>query len=337
MTTFSELVNLTLPFTHPYFISEKWLCGVSKFSQAIPDFPANVLCLETSLSPAQNFFDLSFFLNFSKKSMTSLRQLCEETLGEKVENNSWGYLISFFTAKSGKKFLKKSGISHLGLELDFDEKKKFITQPNLFIPMPPNADSKMLTQCIRHFFFMHCLSSNTLSLAENCFKNLSPGFFCRYLGFMLARTNDSIRLQISTMEGNFLGYDRLLTTLGYTSSLEPLRLMYEKFRPFCFSTMLQLDIKDFINNRIGLELHPKKSNLLEWKENMSNILRVLREENLISSFEESLLFQWIGAQKKFVQSKDDYKIHARTINHIKIVVDKGKIIQTKAYLVSRII
>jgi hypothetical protein len=334
MLSLAQLIKLYTPFIYPHLISEACLRRMEAFifsfshELASRDFYFEHILNQSARTPRSLDFIFSvYFSDFSSQKFSELLEV--SPLLKKCKN--WMALNNFLKEANGAQFLQEEAIDHLSLEFDFNDPSHWPPQPNVHIPISENRGFNLS-------FHQKLKSLFNLELSEQVFRNLtmccaSARLFhlnhC-YSSLMLGRTRKVSRLNLIQMQPNIGNLEGFLQEIGHQNKLDLTRSLFKEMLPFLGAILLQVDVGEEIGKRIGFELHPKRNTLKEQMQNTQQISELLHQAQLLSEQDLFNLMQWMGAREEIV-SAGKKEVSARSVNHLKIVLEENQIVLTKAY------
>jgi hypothetical protein len=236
------------------------------------------------------------------------------------------------------------GISHVVLEFDIRLHAAPVPVPCVFLALKPEVsrDAQGLIEIIlRKLGVPH--ASGLRAMVRRCLDALPSGAGISYLGAMVSRATELIRLNVAGMAPDiFLDY---LGRIGWTGPVNELDSSARRAMAHVDYIELAFDLSDVVLPRIGLECFLRKQPPEEPR--WPALLDHLVAEELCSRAKRQALLSWPGLLQRstlpgawprslmwgelFLQDRA-WSVFMRRLNHVKLVHEAGRPVEAKAYL-----
>ena len=330
--TMEDYLKVVTPHLRPELVSPEALSRIRALAQILPPF--SPVLLECRLGAGQPRVDFEVYFSCVAPSLPeiflnhptwrSFQEICQE----------WTELESSLHQK----------VKHLWLEFDVDEQPVQVPVPCIFFSLnqktvsEPQELIEMASRLLNHP--VSSLLESNLRLSMDC---LPAKARITYLGAMLSRSNQAVRIVISGIRPDqVIDY---LVQIGWKNPTDTLQSLVSKLSEFVDHIQLAYDVGETVMPRIGLECF-----LLEQPKNETRwqlFLDYLVETGLCTPAKQNALFAWPGFFQKVSQPElwpnsltwgdlflgaRAFSIFIRNINHIKIIYQPGASLEAKAYL-----
>jgi hypothetical protein len=237
------------------------------------------------------------------------------------------------------------GVNVMGLEFDVPLVDAApVRSPALFFELDREADLAA-PQLVRltSQLLGNSLAADCAALLGKCLSVLPARSAPFQLGAMLSRPSQAVRLVVSDMPPDELA--RYLRDIGWIGDNEPLTAAMSALADRAESFALSMDLAHSVHRRIGIECYVAggPSFVDQWR----LLLEGLVERGLCTSAQADALLAWNGVSQEN-SCPDTWPRHlrwgdrllasraisviARTLGHVKLVVEPGLPMQAKAYL-----
>ena len=237
------------------------------------------------------------------------------------------------------------GVNVMGLEFDVPLVAVApVRSPALFFELDREADlaAPRLVRLTSELLG-NPLAADCAALLGKCMSALPARSAPFQLGAMLSRPSQAVRLVVSDMPPDEL--PRYLREIGWNGDNESLIAAMAAFAGRAESFALSMDLAHSVHRRIGIECYVAGGPRFvdQWR----LLLEGLVERGLCTSAQADALLAWNGVSQED-SCPDTWPRHlrwgdrllasraisviARTLGHVKLVVEPGRSMQAKAYL-----
>lgn len=239
-----------------------------------------------------------------------------------------------------------NSVSNIWLEFDLQRQSNTnkLSVPAVFITPQKELEKKQLLEVVSTAYAIllpHADRSRCISHLQKYSEIFWPQGRIKYVGFMLSRKSSVTRVLITGSEmGAAVQFIRKVYAHPLAASV---RHILDTVGELCSDVMLSVDIDEAISKRIGVELFFDQDG--KGYRELAKILDFLVQQELCTENKREHLLKWPGQSdpgncegvwpghliiQSLVRPVDEFSIIERRINHVKLVVDHGRI-QAKAY------
>lgn len=237
------------------------------------------------------------------------------------------------------------GVLNFVLEFDVEAPRDEIPAPSVFAALarPPAPGAELATSVVREQLRPTPLA-RLRQQVDRCLDALVPGAFVNHAGAMTVREPRVVRLNVGGV-----GPDRVpqcLAAMGWDGDLEHIRSAVARLEPWTDSLDLALDVSETgLMPRLGFEcfLHRQPADEPRWQGLLDQLVRL----GLCAPDKAQALVRWPGVDRQGtspgpwplalvvadrILAERVVSFFVRRINHLKVIVDGGRMREAKAYL-----
>jgi hypothetical protein len=237
-------------------------------------------------------------------------------------------------------FLPKE-FGHVALEFDIPEGASPVPVPAFFLSLHSDASNSDTLIRMSSRVLGRRLPLSFESYIAHCVDSLPSPSYVGYLGLMLSRAQESVRLISRIATDRIVEY---LRKIGWVGTQEPLERLLAELTTLTDFICLSFDAGDRIMPRLGFECYLTKQPKHEPR--WSLLLERLNEMNLCSGAKKDALLSWPGYTRERTEEspansseQSSWKnpflnsvASIRKISHLKILYDSHARLEAKAYL-----
>jgi len=331
-----DYLKVVTPHLHSDLVTPNALSHLQALAQILPPFSyAGVECRlgANSYQAVDLFVSLPHYLN----------NLPPQFLTHPIWQTLQAFQCEWLEPTS---FLSKS-VKNVALEFDITGQPPEVPIPSLFVEFNRKMDSdnntlRLIDTLLKQFNrpFSKKLEGNL----QQCLDALPAGARIIYLGIMLSRPTEAVRIVIEELKPeDILEY---LRQIGCFDTTDTLGNLVQTLSHFVDKIgFLDLDVSEFIHAQIGLECFFDKQPLSEPRWQL--FFDYLVENGLCSSNKKEAFLAWPGFSQPEYEpslwpthlnwgdaffSEQAVSAFFRKINHIKMVYHPNKPLEAKGYL-----
>jgi hypothetical protein len=284
--------------------------------------------------------DLGFSVSRSQAGAAALGgRLADPLLEQAIADPCWRRLRDFAHDWSAAASPLATRVPFLFLEVDAGDHAAAIPVPSVFLGLDwllselAEADGAQSVLALDEVLAAASslrsgrFDARTVDAARYCFSSLPPGGVLLHAGVMLARRGESLRLSVVVPRAQHGAY---LSAIGRENCARALAAVIERYAACAGfehpGSQVQLDFDPAsADTRVGLTLRP--TDYRAWPA----LLRGLVEDGLCEPIRAAGLLRWSGASLEQIDEGQPPCPVARTIEHVKLVCQEGRLAGAKAY------
>ena len=251
-----------------------------------------------------------------------------------LENPFWKKISHLFAAWNNPEHILSKMVVDFWLEFDWQETSYNII-PNIFFSLQNKnhldrlAQGQSIKQVLDEIYkilFEIPFPVNMATVVNSCIINLPKEARIRYIGFMVPRKTEVVRLEISHPDAEtFFSY---LHKIGWPGEEEVIREQTFLFSKKLDSIMYNLNIGNEILPYLGLELFSKELRKSVCGPLHMEVLDFLASQSLLLESKREGLIRFIGRKSvSFLYPV----LYLSGINHFKFAYKKNKPLELKGY------
>lgn len=327
-----DYLRVVTPYLDSELFSLKSLGEIQKIAKYLPH--SSLAGFECRLGESQTKVDFQISVNPHSFKITK----------EFMESSTWKKILNFFQDLQ-MSFLLKEQIKRIGLEFDLPNDQPWVLPiPCIFFHLNPlsiDETQALIILILKSLDYEY--SSSLQHNLQTCYNSLPNGANIKYVGLMLSRSNQALRIIINGLVNEQL--IQYLEKIGWSASTEPLYKLVSQLTLFSDMIALALDVGKTIQPKIGLECFINKSPSEDPRWNL--LLDYLVEQRLCTLAKHQAILAWPGICMKsdhpdlwpsnllwgdrFVNSQG-VSVFWRKISHIKLSYHSSLPLEAKAYL-----
>lgn len=335
-----HLFELLSPFLQSELVSAKERNKIKMLMHTLP--PLSGVIIECRLGQGKGEVDFSIRATASDRGCEAFAgchpffELPSQWLTDPVWKNIRKFCQQWLNANSPI----HHHVENIWLEFDSETQNKKIPIPCIFFDV--NGENKNKYQWITHNT-LQTLINNPLKekVKDNLLLYLDmlpSGSQIHYIGAMMSRQNQHLRLTLLMDGNNILSY---LIAIGHRLMVDRLHSELKWLLHYSDTLSVNIDVQNMTVPKIGLEVKPQTKSL------MTLLLDDLIRKGLCTKQKRDALLNWSGQSPELnydhilknvslcapppFQSNISI-FHTRRINHIKIVFKPNRKVEAKAYL-----
>jgi hypothetical protein len=260
-----------------------------------------------------------------------------------LERYSWSRLHKFCEAWSDSNSCFHSTISEIWLEFDINESTQLLI-PSIFIGISRDItdleQAFNVTKLAIEMLWNKSINDNLYSNLHRCFANCKTPARISYVGIMLSRQIEALRINVSSLSPNQITF--YLQEIGYSESTNEIETLVLQLLDIVDDVRVCLDIGAAVYPQVGLECSFRQQHGLEplW----FTLLDYLVERGLCTPEKREGLLSWPGHITPVFSSLSwsthltpeslvqPLNILERGLSHIKITHKPQRPLEAKAYL-----
>ncbi len=316
-----------------------------EFLTHLPKMNCNFYGYECPLDGDEYWVDLSIRMPLFVADLYSLLKSFHkgEVSHEISKSELWSLYFAFLQKAQEHDFFWQENIDFMWTEFDVGSSSQWPPDPNLYFPGPQVKD---LVKCCRGFFSLLKIDADLPAalLSKVCDECLSKNLKINFVGFMLPRTRQGVRLCVDSLSTSGKALGDFLDKVGYLHKREELINFIQKIAPFISHVVLHIDLSEQIQSKLGIECSFLSDlTFSERRKRWEAFLQFLVHEGFTTPEKQKGALSWIGGfyesldQSVFypnsaVSSKNptSYLQVIRNIHHIKFIYNPESHQQIKA-------
>jgi len=254
-------------------------------------------------------------------------------------NSNWQSIGVFLNKWADKTTLTNKTIENVWLEFDNEKEKGLLPTPSLFFDIDRknqlSLDSKLevVETALQHL--QEAPSTACLLNIRHCLNLVPNTAQLYYIGKMFSRKTAALRLCILGMKPKEIPF--YLSSIDWAGNMQEVGLLLKKYTQHVASFILDLEIADTLQNKLGLEVSLDARKPILWDDFFS----LLVKHGYCSKEEAVKLLGWRGKvsmpkgsfqQKLSKLMNREVRYLIRRINHVKFGVNKNGELSVKVYL-----
>jgi type 2 lantibiotic biosynthesis protein LanM len=309
---------------------------LARVMEQIPDALTTLFYLETRLADDAN---VDLVLRVGEEARTQL------STGTAWQGGSpaWQRVCALAAAWDGPSPFAEA-LHHLWLEFDVDATSRALV-PGVFACFgelaPPHYSPERWHRYARAALAPLCDGAPSPALARElalCFAALPAGAYVPYVGVMLGRSDESVRLCITGLSADALA--AYLAAVGWPVQRSDVMSLVEDLSavhpagPLHGAGMLHLDLTAQGTWRVGLEFACQRPPQLRGELREGALIERLVALGLASNEKGAALHRWPGGSATRAPDGQE-RVLVRRVNHVKLVLRPDRAPEAKAYLAAR--
>jgi hypothetical protein len=335
----ADLIEGIAPYLHRNLVSSKALHRVRTLTRLLP--PSSGAGLECPLDHGNSTVDFSLRVNSSDDSLEAFagaHPVFHLPAGL-LEEPGWQCIREFCSQWMGASPFRQH-VENVWLEFDLDAPSTQVPTPSVFFDSP-KADKSTQERVVNTA--LETLLGEPIPLPvkhslSHCFDLLPPNAKIYYIGGMLSRWSDKIRLTVLIEPQHVMEY---LARIGWHYPADNLHRVTTRLPVYADRVTLHLDVGGTIGPKIGIEVKPVPP--LKWLLLLGHLVKA----GLCTPQKRQALLAWPGRSDELNDREIREKVltraptpmgvgvssvFVRRLNHIKIVCQPNDLPEAKAYL-----
>ena len=318
------------PYLDSRLVSADAFSLINAFAKSLPPFSAAFL--ECRLGANEPRVDFAVRLS-AESAADSFQKVSAE--------REWKICLDAYHDWLRQHSLLPEEFGHIALEFDIPEASSPILVPAVFLSLHSAASDKNSLIGMSSRILDRRLPASFESYIAHCVDSLPGQAYMGYLGLMLSRAQDAVRLISRISTDRIVEY---LRKIGWVGAKEPLEQLLAELATLTDFVCLSFDAGDRVMPRLGFECYLSKQPKHERRWRL--LLERLVEMNLCSGPRKDAVLSWPGYTRERttaspVNSKEGSSWNnpflnpvalIRKISHLKILYDSHARLEAKVYL-----
>ena len=342
MISLADTLERVLPRTTPTLVNRSVRERLGVVASELPAALSDWLYLEFGLDAASERVDLIVRVTADRRALIAPGHPVQP-FGDRLRMHPlWGRVEALARAWTDPAGPLEATVSGIWLEFDLDPGRAPEVAPGVFVDFTRAAftggsavERAALAEAAVAPLVRQRRAAPSVAALRRCFEALPPAVNVPYVGVLLPRGDDLVRVCVSGLGASDIG--PYLAAVRWPGPADELDAIVRSLRdgaggPMPIIALLHLDVGTRVQPRIGVEFAFGRRSQVRGAVDEVGFLDALVARSLCAPASREVLVRWPGCTTARMRHELWPSIVMRRLNHVKVQYTPGAPLQVKGYL-----